>query len=144
MKWTWSTFLHNTIFNLGDDGNWKQAFSLIIDHSKKHSFDWKFGVRHELKPRPNIGNSIRAKKLENKSKIFKYNLKYLKFENKFGFRGPSMEKIPHTKAKLSVTRFFLWNVVSVSVTVGAETINQFGFQYLTKTKIVVWVVRYLT
>jgi hypothetical protein len=27
---------------------------------------------------------------------------------------------------LSVTRFFLWNVVSVSVTVSAESIGQFG------------------
>ena len=43
-----------------------------------------------------------------------------------------------------VTRFPLWNVVSVSVTVSAETINQFGFRYRyrTETKIVVSVVHY--
>ena len=42
------------------------------------------------------------------------------------------------------TRFFLRNVVSVLVTVLAESINQFGFQfrYWTETKIAVWVVHY--
>ena len=44
-----------------------------------------------------------------------------------------------------IGRFSLWNVVSVSVTVSAETINQFGFRYRywTETKIVVSVVHYL-
>ena len=41
---------------------------------------------------------------------------------------------------LSVTTFSLWNVVSVSVTVSAESINQFRFRYRTETKIVVSVV----
>ena len=43
---------------------------------------------------------------------------------------------------LSVTRFALYNVVAVSVTVAAESICQFGFQfrYGTETKIVVSVV----
>ena len=46
---------------------------------------------------------------------------------------------------LLVTRFFLWNVVSVSVTVSAESISQFGFwfRYWTETKIVVLVVHYI-
>ena len=43
---------------------------------------------------------------------------------------------------LSVTRFSLSNVVSVSVMVSAESICQFGFPYQTETKIVVSVVHY--
>jgi hypothetical protein len=45
---------------------------------------------------------------------------------------------------LLLTRFSLWNVVSVLVTVSAESINQFRFrfQYRTETKIVVSVVHY--
>ena len=48
------------------------------------------------------------------------------------------------KSTLLPTIFSLWNVVSVSVTVSAETINQFGFRYRTETKIVVSVVHYLS
>ena len=49
---------------------------------------------------------------------------------KFGSRGPStIEKISHTEAKLLVTRFSPKNVVSVSVTVSAKGIGQFGFQF---------------
>ena len=52
------------------------------------------------------------------------------FVSKFGFKGPfMMEKYPI----LSVTRFSLWNVVSASATVLAESINQIGCRFRYRT-----------
>ena len=73
-------------------------------------------------------------KLENKPRSSKVIQKYLIFDCILGFRDHIMMK---KYLILSVTRFFFRNVlsvlVSVSVTVSAESIGQFGFRYWYQT-----------
>ena len=80
-------------------------------------------------------------KIWNQSYPFKTIQNFLLFDLEFEFRDvTSMEKIPHNPYVSVLLR--LKFVVSVSVTVSAESIGQleFRFRYWTETKIVVSVV----